>query len=119
MIKKCKYFPCHKDMDDCDMCYCFLYPCNILETGGKNIKGKNNEDIWDCSDCNIVHKKEFLDKLKPIFLEQLIMEFCGCNHIVNNPGITIKIGNNFLIKQYCDICKKEVYKKFKNVGGLY
>ena len=52
MIKyKCKYYPCHEDLEDCTYCYCPIYPCKIEELGGKWIKKKT----WDCSDCNIIH----------------------------------------------------------------
>lgn len=119
MIKKdCKYFPCHEDMNDCDMCYCFLYPCKIEETGGKFIKGKDDKNIWDCSDCNIIHKKEFLSSIKTIVLKEIICKLCSCDHDCSDcPGEGIKVGNEFLIKIYCKECKKYVYKKFKEKRG--
>lgn len=49
---KCPYYPCHSNMDDCSLCYCPFYPC-CNET-----LGKWANDIWDCSNCDIVHKEE-------------------------------------------------------------
>lgn len=65
MAKKvCKYKPCHKTKNmDCAFCYCPVYPCKIKDTGGKLVK-----DVWDCSDCTIVHNKEFVDLIKEFFL---------------------------------------------------
>jgi len=71
MRKKCRYYPCHEDMDDCTFCYCPIYPCKN-ETLGKwvwritpNINSKKKK-IWDCSSCNLVHKKEFVKLVKKI-----------------------------------------------------
>jgi len=61
---KCKYFPCHKDMDDCRFCYCPLYPCLKNKRGGKFIQDKQGNNIWDCSDCNIIHQKKIAERLE-------------------------------------------------------
>ena len=59
-MKNCQYYPCHKDMEDCSLCYCPIYPCE--EEGlGKFYKG-----VWDCSNCNIVHKKEIVWQIQSI-----------------------------------------------------
>ena len=47
----CEYYnKCHKDLEDCTFCYCPFYPCGDAELG-KLIDG----DIWDCSDCTVIH----------------------------------------------------------------
>ncbi len=60
--RSCKYFPCHKGLEDfnCLFCYCPLYstencPGNpvYLERGGKRIK--------DCSGCTLPHQPENYD----------------------------------------------------------
>lgn len=56
--KFCKYFPCHKGLEDCTFCYCPLYPCND-ENRGKYIRGK----VWSCEDCNWIHQKKIVDKI--------------------------------------------------------
>lgn len=72
MIKKnCKWYPCHKNLEDCNLCYCIAYPCEIKETGGKWIKDKINKKIWDCSNCVIVHRKSFVEFLKKVILKTI------------------------------------------------
>lgn len=66
---KCPYYPCHKGLEDCTFCYCPLYPCGIKGTGGKWIEDKDGNPLWDCSECNIVHKKEFVDEVKKYMIE--------------------------------------------------
>lgn len=57
----CKYFPCHKDMEDCVFCYCPFYPCKDKEKG-KYTRTKNRR-VWDCTECNWIHKKEVVDRI--------------------------------------------------------
>lgn len=59
VVKECKYFPCHKEMDDCMFCHCPLYPCK-KEKRGKFVGVKS---VWDCSDCNQVHQKKIVKRL--------------------------------------------------------
>ena len=54
----CPHYPCHDNMEDCTFCYCPLYPCKD-ESLGKWYKG-----VWDCSDCEKVHTKEFVEEFK-------------------------------------------------------
>lgn len=65
--KKCKYYPCHKIVEDCTFCYCLIYPCKSDKTGGKWIKNKKNKLIWDCSDCTIIHTKKFVRNIRTFF----------------------------------------------------
>ena len=60
--RECKYFPCHKGLDDfnCLFCYCPLYlkeKClgnpEYIEKDGKRIK--------DCTKCTFPHKPENYD----------------------------------------------------------
>jgi len=55
--KKCKFFPCHKGIEDCKYCYCPIYPCRYPEFG-KFVVNSNKEKIWDCSDCVVFHKEK-------------------------------------------------------------
>ena len=56
--KNCKYYPCHSKVEDCSFCYCPIYPC-------KNKKrGKWTKEIWDCSDCTIIHDKKTVELCK-------------------------------------------------------
>jgi len=72
--KECKFYPCHDKLEDCTFCYCPIYPCKIPETGGKFIKtGLSNKEIWDCTQCTIVHDKSFVDNVKN-YMKKLIKE---------------------------------------------
>lgn len=62
--QNCKYYPCHFEGQDCTFCYCPFYPCNNTEKGGKIYHGKNGIDVWDCSECNYIHKTVNLLKIK-------------------------------------------------------
>jgi Zn-finger protein len=55
----CEYFPCHKKMEDCTFCYCPIYPCDNFNLGSFTKDG-----IWDCSKCNIFHKKKNINLIK-------------------------------------------------------
>ena len=64
--QNCKYYPCHKGMEDCTFCYCILYPCGIPLKNGKGglwIKTLIGKKVWDCSECVWVHKKENLEEI--------------------------------------------------------
>lgn len=62
--RECKYFPCHKGLDDfnCLFCYCPLYSIKeclgnprFIESEGKVIK--------DCTYCTFPHQAENYDLL--------------------------------------------------------
>jgi len=63
----CPYYPCHKfpegqDYLNCLFCYCPLYPCKKEKRGGKWIM-VNNKKVWDCSNCNYIHKDKVVKKI--------------------------------------------------------
>lgn len=62
-IRDCKYFPCHKGIDesefDCSFCFCPFYECNDKKLGKRLKNGK-----WDCSNCTVIHKKEVVEMIK-------------------------------------------------------
>ena len=57
--KACKYFPCHKGLEDCTFCYCPFYPCLDKKRGKYVYSG--NKAVWSCEDCNWIHKKKVVD----------------------------------------------------------
>ena len=68
--KECKYFPCHKGLDEfnCLFCYCPMYhikdcPGNpqFVEKKGKNIKV--------CTNCTFPHQPENYDRIIEILKE--------------------------------------------------
>ena len=68
--RNCKYFPCHKILDDndfnCMFCFCPLYSFGS-ECGG-NFKFSGEKKIKNCIDCILPHKPEYysiiMEKLK-------------------------------------------------------
>lgn len=62
--KECKYYPCHKEIDEinCLFCYCPLYGMNPCP--GKNIfKDINGKQVKVCTDCSFPHEAENYDKI--------------------------------------------------------
>lgn len=81
--KVCAAYPCHKDIEDCTFCWCPFYPCKLEELGGHYLiiyQGTTKEKIWDCSDCNYVHKKEFVDEAHKILKENLKLKTNGADN---------------------------------------
>ena len=62
--RDCSYYPCHKDGQYCDFCYCPFYPCGDGSTGGKWIKDKN---VWSCEDCYWIHESDTVKCVKSEF----------------------------------------------------
>ena len=62
--RECKYFPCHKGLDDfnCLFCYCPLY---LKETclGNPSYIERDGVKIKDCSNCTFPHRPENYDKM--------------------------------------------------------
>ncbi len=62
--KYCKYYPCHKGLEDCTFCYCPFYPCINKKLGYYVYSAKkNHKKIWSCEKCNWIHKKNIVDKI--------------------------------------------------------
>ncbi len=64
----CEYRPCHNDQESCTFCFCPFYPCADGSTGGKWITGK---DVWNCKDCNWVHKQAVVDEILDYIIENI------------------------------------------------
>ena len=67
--KDCKYFPCHKGLDDfnCLFCYCPLYEMKNCP-GNKRYIEKNGKKIKVCTDCTFPHRPENYDKIIQILI---------------------------------------------------
>ncbi|MGC8764799.1 MAG: cysteine-rich small domain-containing protein [Brevinematia bacterium] len=69
-FKDCKYYPCHKIPYgqaelNCFFCFCPFYPCN-----GKLGSGRwTPEGIYDCSDCNFIHRNDVVLRIIKLFYE--------------------------------------------------
>ncbi len=62
--KSCKYFPCHRQLEDCTFCYCPFYPC-LDESRGRFVVAdrKNGVPVWDCSECVWIHRKAVVEEI--------------------------------------------------------
>ena len=62
--RECKYFPCHKGIDEeefnCLFCYCPLYALGDQCGGGFRY---TKDGYKDCSSCQIPHKRENYGKI--------------------------------------------------------
>lgn len=67
MIKRknaaCKFFPCHKGLEDCTFCYCPFYPCLNYDEGSYIYSAKFKNGVWACHGCNWIHKKRTVDEI--------------------------------------------------------
>jgi len=70
-FRECPYYPCHKfpaGQDDlnCLFCFCPFYPCNG-KIGTGNWKEVNGKKIYDCSNCNFIHRNEIVFRIIELF----------------------------------------------------
>ena len=56
--RKCAYYPCHHEGQDCTFCYCPFYPCNDTELGGKEVTSRRGGTVWSCMGCHFMHDKD-------------------------------------------------------------
>ncbi len=61
--KACKYFPCHRGLEDCTFCYCPFYPCLDIKLGRYIYSMRRKRKIWSCSDCNWIHKRKTVNRI--------------------------------------------------------
>ncbi len=69
-FKDCPYYPCHKTEGelDCFFCFCPFYPCDNKIGNGRWIDTKKGK-IFDCSDCDFIHKDEVVKRIIELFYE--------------------------------------------------
>ena len=62
--RECKYFPCHKGLEDfnCMFCYCPLYSKKNCP-GNPSFIQKGDREIKDCSNCIFPHVPENYEKV--------------------------------------------------------
>ncbi|MDO8662746.1 MAG: CbiX/SirB N-terminal domain-containing protein [Candidatus Omnitrophota bacterium] len=61
--KACKFFPCHKGLEDCTFCYCPFYPCLDGKKGSFVYSAKRKEGIWSCASCSWIHKRKVTENI--------------------------------------------------------
>ena len=59
--KTCRYFPCHKGLEDCTFCYCPFYPCLDGNFGEHVYSSRLKKNVWSCQNCSRIHKKKMVD----------------------------------------------------------
>lgn len=62
--KECRYFPCHKGLQDfnCLFCYCPMYQKKDCP-GNPRYFARDGEQIKDCSGCVFPHQPQNYDKI--------------------------------------------------------
>lgn len=53
--RKCAYYPCHYEGQDCTFCYCPFYPCNDERFGKVLERPKMGDTVWACDTCLMIH----------------------------------------------------------------
>lgn len=117
MVKRlnraCKFFPCHRGLEDCTFCYCPFYPCLNEGRGEYVYSSKNNRKIWSCEPCNWIHKKKVVDDIFELIRENRRprekLKDGRTGIIVLSHGTKIKRANAILVK---------TVKKIKQDTGL-
>lgn len=68
--KDCKYYPCHKGLDElnCLFCYCPMYRLEKCP-GNPSYIEKSGKRIKNCTDCTFPHKAENYDKIMKCLIE--------------------------------------------------
>lgn len=70
--KDCKYFPCHKGLDDfnCLFCYCPLYKLDKCP-GNPVFKNYEGKKLKICTNCTFPHEPKNYDKIIDILKDIL------------------------------------------------
>lgn len=61
--KACRYFPCHKGLEDCTFCYCPFYPCQDKALGERIYSLKLKKYVWSCLNCSWIHRKKTVGRI--------------------------------------------------------
>lgn len=61
--KACRFFPCHRGLEDCTFCYCPFYPCRDGKRGSLVYSDKYKQGIWSCEACSWIHKRKVTDSI--------------------------------------------------------
>lgn len=67
--KACKFFPCHRGLEDCTFCYCPFYPCLDRNKGSYVYSSKFKKGIWSCADCSWIHKIKVTERIFALIKE--------------------------------------------------
>jgi threonine-phosphate decarboxylase len=53
---------CHREVEDCRLCFCPFYPCLDGATGGRFVEREGGH-VWSCQGCSWVHRTEVAEKV--------------------------------------------------------
>ena len=69
--QECKYFPCHKGLDEfnCLFCYCPMYSIRDCP-GNPQFVEKKGKIIMVCTNCTFPHQPENYDRIVSILKER-------------------------------------------------
>ena len=73
--KECKYYPCHKDIEEinCLFCYCPMFHLPSCPGNLEYIE-KNGKMIRKCTGCTYVHKAENYDNIMKVLRKNIYKE---------------------------------------------
>ncbi len=69
LFEKCPWYPCHKQLETCNMCFCIFYPCED-ENLGEYITSSKGKKVWSCMDCSWIHREDTMDALRDFMKEE-------------------------------------------------
>lgn len=70
--RECKFFPCHKGLEDhnCLFCFCPLYNMEDCKGDYKYVKGKDGITVKDCTNCSFPHHHENYEMLMKMLMKK-------------------------------------------------
>lgn len=118
--KACKYFPCHRGLEDCTFCYCPFYPC-LNESLGKHVYSKKTgKNVWSCQDCSWIHKRKTTQRIyalirenKNILRKDVLKTDLPAYRIKSQKSGIIILGHGSRVRKANDLIPK-VIKTIKN-----
>ncbi|MDH3973970.1 MAG: hypothetical protein OEV42_06800 [Deltaproteobacteria bacterium] len=63
LFEKCPWYPCHEELETCNMCFCIFYPCED-EKLGEYVTSSKGGQVWSCMNCNWAHREETANALR-------------------------------------------------------
>ena len=69
LFEKCPWYPCHKELETCNMCFCIFYPCED-ENLGEYRTSRKGEKVWSCMDCSWIHREDTMNALREFMKEE-------------------------------------------------
>src|SRR3990172_11728395 len=69
LLESCDYFPCHRELESCNLCFCIFYPCEDTSMGRYKISRKG-ANVWSCMNCEWIHRKEIPERLRVFLMEE-------------------------------------------------